>query len=311
MYEKLNSIIESSLLYTTADGTQGFVHDTVKDFFAAKLIVDRLDSDEWSIESLYHTLNRHDASNRQAFFDVLPGNKLTSLLPIVTAMVERPERIVEMLLEEDEDIDIVVRCYLSSREESVLHLKEGITSLIIAEMKKYSGLFEQYIKNGSIFPVSGTGKSRHAMGATAHLMLNRYAEMLFSVNKDNPIYISNLFESDVRRLREIAAELASKYDFNIVKSVLENYAKHNDWRVRWNALVALGNYDTFDSRQIVFDSLRHDRCEQVAYKAASVLSFSEASVNAKHFVFQYFQDRLDNRDFDIYDSQKARDEIGT
>lgn len=338
--------LESSLTHVTEHGAEVFAHDSYSEFFLARALADRIATSQMSEREAFDMLKEstqiigsahidakgvtlscgegHDLSAhakklsaiQKTLSPIRPGpclNDPTKMawkgktrvirsykcpaqmsfigMPISRSYFQQSlpfliglgyESLLGFLLAESPDPDFLAKCYVeSSRDVSV---EERVVDYLCSSLEGDSENFT---------------------------LIHVVSSALDQVKPRDPNYVKRFFESNQRRLREIAAELVSDYDFEVVREMLEDYSKHDDWRVRWNALVALGTYDMFDSRQIIFDRLRHDPCEQVAYKAASVLSTSKESTNAPNFVLDYFQDRLARKDFDPEESQRARDEIGT
>jgi len=343
----LTDTLESSLTHVTEHGAEVFTHDSYGEFFLARALADRIAASQMTereafdmlkesshiigvahIDAKGVTLSSGEGHDLSRYAKELGGvcktmstepappcpNNPTDLsqwrgktratrsykchapmsfigMPISKSYFKQSlpfliglgyDSLLNFLLAESPDPDFLARCYVeSSRDVSVEGRVVGYLCSLMND-------------DPEDFP-----------------KMHNVSDALRHVKPRDPNYVRALFESDQRRMREIAAELVTEYDFNVVRDMLDGYSKHDDWRVRWNALVALGAYDTFDSRQMVFDRLRNDRCEQVAYKAASVLSGSKESTNAPGFVLDYFQERLAKHDFDPEESQRARDEIGT
>jgi len=320
--------LESSLTYVTEHGVEVFAHDAYQEFFLAKALVDRLNQGTLSPVQVYNMLEEkthvtdvlrvdkdgvtmtavpdvnitrettvappkwrgktRSAGNRQErelqSCMIMPVVKsyVSTVMPFLFGFSCYENDFLDILLGNNAGPELLARCYVESSKD--VSIEERVVDYLCSSLEGDSENFT---------------------------LMHAVSSALGQVRPRDPNYVRRFFESDQRRLREIAAELVAEYDFENVKDMLQEYSHHDDWRVRWNAMVALGKYDTLESRRIIYRVLISDKCEQVSYKAASVLSQSEESRNAKTYSMPFYLKRLEDKDFDPIESQKARDEIGT
>jgi len=246
-------------------------------------------NEELTAEVFAEAINSGELSVRDVYLCFLSATYIKNseyllekvLPPLIALSIGHENELINFLLEQHPEPQILAKSYAESSRNKDLEKK--VVGYLVSSLKPNYDYFE---------------------------VVQKHIEAFRIIQAKDLSYVRGFFESDQKRLREIAGDILATYDFEETKDLLWEYAKHSDWRIRWNVLRCIEQLDTHDSRKILRHFIDYDKCEHITIKAQLVANRSK-SRNMGYYAEKRYDERAEANDFDPEESEKARLEIGT